>query len=728
MALLSPLLLASTLFMAGVENPVYLAKFDNKQQEIQTRISFHHALLTDEKNGILLQLTNDEVLKLQSKGITLSAADDLWQRKARELSYQQTSLNIQQAGIPGFPCYSTVEETFAQLQMLLEQYPDLTDWQDIGDSWQKENGGEGYDLNVLKIGNKNLVNPPVLFIQSGLHARELATAGLTLDFAKLLLEDAKVDADIAWILDRHQIHILFQSNPDGRKIAEKGFLHRKNNNENHCANGNVGVDLNRNYSFGWNSVSGGSSGQACQETYRGPSAGSEPEVAAIENYVRSLYPDVRGPNDSDAAPETTPGLYLDIHSYSRLILWPWGHTNAPAPNQAGLEALGKKLAYFNKYMPQQSIGLYATDGTSDNLAYGELGVAHITFELGTEFFQSCSYYDTVLKPDNIEALLYAAKVVEAPYLLSQGPDIESIEGLSTENGQIRIQARATEERFSRLNGNLATDNIAQVHFSLNAYPEADNTRIAEISDGSADSPTENAIITFDETDLIDGQVTLYVQAKDSGGQVGPVSAFKVDTRLPELNAQVECTGAKCAFKTGNSLGGFSYLWRLSDSDSRTEAEFLAVMPQIGVNKVTYQLTNQFGVTQSKELDVLVDQLFEPVADYSESCQEYVCQFDGALSTDEDSLGLNYEWKINAKVESEAASFSHDFSQAGTYDVQLKVTDEHGQISLKETQVVLTAPVVIVEPPVVVEPPEKKSGGSFGWLALGFLAVFSRLRK
>ena len=106
----------------------------------------------------------------------------------------------------------------------------------------------------------------------------------------------------------------------------------------------------------------------------------------------------------------------------------------------------------------------------------------------------------------------------------------------------------------------------------------------------------------------------------------------------------------------------------------------------------------------------------------------MCQFDGALSTDEDSLGLNYEWKINSKVESEAASFSHDFSQAGTYDVQLKVTDEHGQISLKETQVVLTAPVVIVEPPVVVEPPEKKSGGSFGWLALGFLAVFSRLRK
>ena len=35
MALLSPLLFASSLFMAGVENPVYLAKFENKQQEIK---------------------------------------------------------------------------------------------------------------------------------------------------------------------------------------------------------------------------------------------------------------------------------------------------------------------------------------------------------------------------------------------------------------------------------------------------------------------------------------------------------------------------------------------------------------------------------------------------------------------------------------------------------------------------------------------------------------------
>ena len=72
-----------------------------------------------------------------------------------------------------------------------------------------------------------------------------------------------------------------------------------------------------------------------------------------EQYVRSLFADNRGENDSDAAPDDTPGLYIDIHSFSELILWPWGHTNEPTPNGAALEALGRKIAYFNNYVPTQ---------------------------------------------------------------------------------------------------------------------------------------------------------------------------------------------------------------------------------------------------------------------------------------------------------------------------------------------------------------------------------------
>ena len=59
-------------------------------------------------------------------------------------------LKDQTEGIPGYPCYRTVEETLATGAALAAAYPDLAEWIDIGDSWEKtEPGGlDGYDLMV----------------------------------------------------------------------------------------------------------------------------------------------------------------------------------------------------------------------------------------------------------------------------------------------------------------------------------------------------------------------------------------------------------------------------------------------------------------------------------------------------------------------------------------------------------------------------------------------------
>lgn len=57
--------------------------------------------------------------------------------------------------IPGYPCYRTVEETYADAAALAAAYPHLATWSDIGDSWEKVNpgGNTGYDLMVLRITN-----------------------------------------------------------------------------------------------------------------------------------------------------------------------------------------------------------------------------------------------------------------------------------------------------------------------------------------------------------------------------------------------------------------------------------------------------------------------------------------------------------------------------------------------------------------------------------------------
>ena len=130
----------------------------------------------------------------------------------------------------------------------------------------------------------------------------------------------------------------------------------------------------------------------------------------MQDYLRAIFPDQRGPNLTDPGPADATGVYIDLHSYAQLVLWPWGFTSTTAPNATALQTLGRKFAYWNSYTPQQAIGLYPTDGTTDDTAYGELGVAAYCFEVGTAFFQSCTSFTNTVWPNNLPPLIYAAKV------------------------------------------------------------------------------------------------------------------------------------------------------------------------------------------------------------------------------------------------------------------------------------------------------------------------------
>lgn len=64
-----------------------------------------------------------------------------------------------------------------------------------------------------------------------------------------------------------------------------------------------------------------------------------------------------------------------MHSAAELVLWSWGDTAGPAPNQTGLRTLGRRFAFFNNYYPQQSDELYATEVSRDQqVSSGGAGV------------------------------------------------------------------------------------------------------------------------------------------------------------------------------------------------------------------------------------------------------------------------------------------------------------------------------------------------------------------
>nr|WP_298140296.1 M14 family zinc carboxypeptidase [uncultured Pseudomonas sp.] len=602
------------------DNRVYKAYFPNLDIARKAAISFHGQLLEShfDDGYLIMELTDKEMEKLRVFDFTFSPATEFIEKRNSVLSKLQNNMQSNDgsvstmadmgiASIPGYSCYETVEETFAVAANMAASKPNLAEWFKIGDSWQQSQGLGGYDMRVLKLTNKAIGgDKPKLFINSAIHAREYTTAPLALDFARWLVEGYGVNADATWILDHHEVHLLLQSNPDGRKKAEAGLSWRKNANQNYCgANSNSrGADLNRNFTFGWNSTNGeGSSGSQCDETYRGPSAGSEPEIQALESYLRTIWPDRRGAGPNDPAPSDTSGIHLDIHSYSQLVLWPWGDTSQPAPNGSALQTLGRKFAYFNGYAPQQSIGLYPTDGTSDGISYGELGVAAYTFELGTQFFQNCTTYENTVKPGNLPALIYAAKVVRTPYITPGGPDITAVGLSGAASGAgvpagtaVTLSASATDTRFNNSGGTETTQNIAAAEYYIDKAPwEAGASAIPlQAQDGSFNGKTEALTGTIYTGDLALGKHMVYVRSRDTSGTWGAVTAaFLVigeDGGEPPLSY--------CAAGSGNAneewigrvaLGGFA-----KTSGSSQYSDFTGdIVPLIrGANSLS--LTPQFS--------------------------------------------------------------------------------------------------------------------------------------
>jgi len=472
-----------------------------------------------------------------------------WQRDAQGKS------------IPGYACYRTVAEGAARLAQLRDARPDLVTLLDIGDSWQRQNpqpGAAGDDLTVARLSNAAFPGPkPALLVMTAIHAREYPTAELGLRFVEWLVGNHGLHPDATWVLDHHEVHVLVQSNPDGRVRAQAqaggsgGAAQRKNMNTLACGSGRLGVDLNRNYGFEWGAHNG-SSTNPCQDTYRGASPQSEPETLAVDAYMGLLFPDRRGPGAGDAAPADTQGIFIDVHNYAEQVLWPWGGVTSAAPNSAALTTLGRRLAWFNAYEPMQSVGLYPTDGTTDDNAYGKLGVASYTLELGSgaNFFTDCATFEGTIYPQNLEALLYAARAVRAPYLLPAGPDAYELAiapPYAFPGDELELRATLSDARYNQMVNQLGAGALpVQAIVAADAYDGIPPWQAGAVAlplaaaDGSYDAATEQVATALVAPPTL-GKRLYYVQGRDASGAVGTVRAAQVEVLDPASNASVSGT-------------------------------------------------------------------------------------------------------------------------------------------------------------------------------------------
>jgi len=172
----------------------------------------------------------------------------------------------------------------SEIQALLTQaaanYPSITRLFVVGTSW------EGRDIYGLEISDNPGTDEdePSLLFNSQHHAREVATPHVAMDVVEILTAGYGVDATITAWVDDYKTVVVPVVNPDGTQhVFDVDSLWRKNRQTygGSCTGVDLGVDLNRNYSYLWGPAGCGSGASCSQETYRGPSASSELESSAM---------------------------------------------------------------------------------------------------------------------------------------------------------------------------------------------------------------------------------------------------------------------------------------------------------------------------------------------------------------------------------------------------------------------------------------------------------------
>ena len=130
---------------------------------------------------------------------------------------------------------------------------------------------------------------------------------------------------------------------------------RDNDGDGQIGDGD-GVDTNRNFPFKWNWDLEGASDDPADETFHGPSAGSEPEVKAIRGLENRVHP----------------RFEIDYHSFAQLILYPEGwQVETPSTDTPIFKALGGNSdnPAVSGFDPEVSAQLYTTNGDITDDAY-----------------------------------------------------------------------------------------------------------------------------------------------------------------------------------------------------------------------------------------------------------------------------------------------------------------------------------------------------------------------
>ncbi len=394
-------------------------------------------------------------------------------------------------------------ETLIDLQLAEALHPSLVKLVDIGDSWEKTQGLADRDIWAIKISDNvqaEEAEAEVLIIGNH-HAREIITPEIVLDYMTCLVENYGSDPYVTHLVNQRQIWLIPTLNPDGLDYVHRQDLWwRKNRRRNE--NGTFGVDLNRNYAFKWGYDNIGSSPNGGSGTYRGTAPFSEPETAALRDFVMA--------HRFRAS--------LSYHSYGNLLIYPWGYIPQHTPDHASFVALADSMVAYHGYkagLGVETVG-YSVNGEADDWLYGEQTAKNKIFamtpEVGNAFHPDTTEIEKLILENRGSNLFLAYAAGEEP-IVAHTPLADTMAA-----GPYRVVAHVLPPIILTEPVALSGNQIL-LHYNATGAPPFQAIVMA---------PTGNAEEFAAEIPDVSGEQRIYyfISAADDSGRVGraPLSA------------------------------------------------------------------------------------------------------------------------------------------------------------------------------------------------------------
>ncbi|XP_071895247.1 carboxypeptidase A2 isoform X1 [Anas platyrhynchos] len=246
--------------------------------------------------------------------------EDLQAVLDREKQEMVASQQMERSSTFNYGIYHSLSSIYEELDNLASEYSNIVSKLQIGQSYEKR------PLYVLKFSTGGS-NRPAIWLDAGIHSREWVTQASAMWIAKKLASDYGNDPSITSLLDKMDVFLLPVTNPDGYEFTHTTNRMWRKTRSKHAGSLCIGVDPNRNWDAGFGGP--GASSNPCSDSYRGPSANSEVEVKSVVDFIK---------NHGNVV------AFLTLHSYSQLLMYPYGYKCTQPADYAELDALGKAAA------------------------------------------------------------------------------------------------------------------------------------------------------------------------------------------------------------------------------------------------------------------------------------------------------------------------------------------------------------------------------------------------